>query len=57
MQAIQVKYLGPTNNKGSRVKAWSYSKQSVTMNMDNSKSIEENKRKAAIVLLSKLEWP
>lgn len=55
-QAIQVKYLGPTNSKGSRVKAWSFSKKSITIAIDHSKDLEENAREAAIQLLSKLEW-
>ena len=49
MQAITTKFLGPTNTRGSRVKATCWLK-TVTVSWDHSASIEEN-HNAAIELL------
>jgi len=58
MQAIQTKYLGPTNHRGSRVKA-TCAAGSVIVSWDYSlpNNIEENHRAAAYFLaVNKLKW-
>jgi hypothetical protein len=55
MQAIVVKYLGPSNSRGSRYKAIA-SAGSVTLQADDRLSLEENKNAAAIALCKKLDW-
>ena len=55
MQAIQVKFLGPTNVKGSRYKAWCDAGQ-VTVSTDFALNSEDNARKAAEALRDKLGW-
>lgn len=54
-QAIQVKYLGPTNYRGSRYKAIAAA-GSVTVGADNALSIEGNVIKAAQALCDKFGW-
>lgn len=55
MQAIQTKYLGPTNYKGSRVKATCAAK-TITMEWNHEINSEENHRSAAYMLTSVLRW-
>lgn len=55
--AVQVKYLGPTNTKGSRYRARSKGNGSLTVAKDYSMSCEDNARYAAHCLLEKLRWP
>lgn len=58
MQYIKTKYLGPTNHRGSRIKATaSYAKISATVDLDNNLGIFENHQAAAKALLAKLDWP
>ena len=54
-QAIQVKYLGPTNYRGTRYKAIAAA-GSVTVGADNALSIEGNVIKAAQCLCDKFGW-
>jgi hypothetical protein len=54
-QAIQTKWLGPTNRRGSRVKAWSDAGSKIT-NWDYSLGIEGNHAAAALALARKLGW-
>ncbi len=56
MQAIQVKVLPATNFKGTRVKAWSYSGQSVTQSWNYELSGSGNQAECAYNLALKLEW-
>lgn len=57
MQYIKTKYLGPTNHRGSRVKAvTSYGETSVTMSWDHALDSFENHKAAALALISKLNW-
>ena len=56
MQAIQVRYLGPTDTKGSRMKAFCLG-GSHTINIDNARSIGYNAKRAAFELASQLNWP
>ena len=54
-QAIQVKYIGPTNYRGSRYKATAAS-GSVTVSVDNALSTEGNVIAAAQALCDKFGW-
>ena len=54
-QAIQVKYLGPTNYRGSRYKATAAA-GSVTVSVDDALSTEGNVVAAAQALCDKLGW-
>jgi len=57
MQTITVKYLGPTNLKGSRYKAThTGASRSITVGADCSLSCEENMTVAATLLAQKLNW-
>ena len=57
MIAIQTKYLGPTNNRGSRIKAWTESGHSVTVPYPHEKNQgAEAHSVAAIALVQKLGW-
>lgn len=55
MQAIVVKYLGPTNCRGSRYKATAQA-GSITLDADLRLGIEENAKRAAEALRKKLGW-
>ncbi len=54
-QAICTKYIGPTNHRGSRVKAFCEAGE-FTMPWDHELSVEENHCKAATYLLDRLVW-
>lgn len=54
-QAITTKYLGPTNTKGSRIKA-TCNGGSLTLGIDNATSVEENHRRAAVELAMDMGW-
>lgn len=56
MVAIEVKYLGPTNNKGSRYKAYTGNGQALTVNANYALNPEENAEMAAIKLRNKMKW-
>lgn len=53
--AIFTRYLGPTNTKGSRIKA-SARGLSVTIPLDHALDLVERHEKAARALLGKLGW-
>ena len=55
MQAIEVKYLGPTNSKGSRFKATAPG-GSVTISRDYALDTNMNELAAATALFDKLGW-
>lgn len=55
MQAIQTKFIGPSNVKGSRYKAWAEA-DSVTLSADHSLNADENQHRAALALCRKLKW-
>ena len=55
LQAIQTKYLGPTNSRGSRVKAYCRA-GSVTVEWLSNLDSEENHKRAVMQLIKKLEW-
>jgi len=54
-QAIQTKFLGPTNNRGSRYKA-TCAGGSVTRSADYGVNFEENHKAVAFELLAKMGW-
>jgi hypothetical protein len=55
MQAIQTKYIGPSNVKGSRVKAKAQA-GSITLHWDDSLNSDANHTAAALALAKKLGW-
>lgn len=54
-QAIETKYFGATDTKGSRIKATAAA-GSVTIGYDYALSPEKNHKKAAFALLLKMGW-
>jgi hypothetical protein len=54
-QAIVTKFIGPTNFRGSRIKAKAFAK-SVTIPYDHALNIEDNHMVAAETLATKLGW-
>ena len=54
-QAIQTKFLGPTNTRPARVKAWAVA-GSVTVSWDYALGIDENHRAAAAALARRYGW-
>jgi len=56
-RAIQVKYIGPTNIRGARVKAFVSKNLTVTLFYDYSKSDDDNMLSVANKLIKKLDWP
>ena len=61
MQTIITKYLGPTNARGSRIKArqsasYGFKPVSVTVSWDYSLSTQENHKAAAMAVADKLGW-
>lgn len=55
MQAIQTRYYGPTNTRGSRIKAWA-SAGSISIPYPYELSGQACHRKAAEALVKKLGW-
>ena len=55
MKAIETKFLGPPDTKGSRIKA-SCDGCSVTVSYDHAYSQENNHRIAAWLLIERLGW-
>ena len=61
MQTIITKYLGPTNHRGSRIKArqsasYAGTPKSVTIDWDYGLSVEHNHKAAAIAFAAKMGW-
>lgn len=55
MQAIQTRYLCPTNSRGARIKAWAAA-GSITISYPHELSGQACHRKAAEELIKKLGW-
>ena len=55
MQAIETKYISPTNSRGSRVKATAEA-GSVTLSWDHSLNRVENHKAACEALIKKMGW-
>ena len=56
MRAIQTKYLGPSNFRGARIKAFDCDGNSVTIPYPYELSGEDVHRKAAEALRDKMRW-
>lgn len=61
MQTIITKYLGPTNKRGSRIKArqsasYAGTPQSITIAWDYGLNVEHNHKAAAIAFAAKMGW-
>lgn len=57
MMAIQTKFLGPTNFRGARVKAFTeYKGHAVTVSYDYGLGVEGEHDRAFLALASKREW-
>ena len=56
MKAIKTIYLGPTNTKGSRVKATDCDRNSITLSWDCALDSDDNHRAAAKALCDKMKW-
>ena len=54
-QAIETRYLGPTNTKGGRIKATAWA-GSVTVPYDHALNADANHRAAQLALRHKLGW-
>jgi len=54
--AIETRYLGPTNFRGSRYKAGTESGRRITIEAADNLSAEENHRAAAVALCEKMGW-
>lgn len=56
MKAISTKYIGPTNSRGSRIKAFDSDNNQVTISYPYELSGEDVYRKAAEALRDKMGW-
>ena len=54
-QAIETRYLGPTNTKGGRIKATAAA-GSVTISYDHALNSDANHKAAADALIAKMGW-
>lgn len=55
MQAIQTKFLGPTDHRGARVKAWCDA-GSLTLAWNDALDTYDNHKAACRALATRLEW-
>lgn len=55
-QAITTRFMGPTNHRGSRVKAMA-SAGSVTLDWNHALNSTDNHKAAAMALAAKYDWP
>jgi hypothetical protein len=55
MQAIETKYLGPTDHRGSRVKATAEA-GSLTISWDDALDVRENHARAALEAIRRWGW-
>lgn len=56
MKAIETKFHGPTNTRGSRITASDCDGNRVTVSTDYSLDSEANHRRAAVALCDKMRW-
>ena len=54
-QAIETRYLGPTNTKGGRIKATAWA-GSITIGYNHALDVDGNHKAAADALIAKLGW-
>lgn len=57
MKAIITKYIGPSNCRGSRIKATDTEHNQITISYDDSLNSDQAHMKAAIALCGKMKWP
>jgi hypothetical protein len=56
MIAIETKYIGPTNTRGSRYVAFTCNGHRLSMTAENDKNSEENQGMVARALADKMGW-
>jgi len=56
MKAIKTTYLGPTNTRGSRIKASDGDKNQITISWQYALEADENHKAAAKALCDKMGW-
>lgn len=56
MIAIETKYMGPTDCRGSRIIAFTCNGHRLSMHYDDGKNSEENHRYVAQQLMKKMGW-
>jgi len=56
MKAIQTKYVGPTNTKGSRIIAKAEGVSTMIVSYDHALNLDENHNAAARLLAQKYNW-
>lgn len=56
MKAIETKYIGPSNVRGSRIKASAEGVKSVTLSYSHGLNSEGNHDRAALALAEKYKW-
>lgn len=56
MTTITTKFLGPTNNRGARYKAFDDDGHNTTLYIDHALNSEQNHNRAAIALCKKMGW-
>ena len=56
MKAITTKYIGPTNYRGSRIKAVAEGGNSITLSYDDALNSDQNHLAAAVALRDKMNW-
>ena len=56
MKAIEVKYIGPSGVRGSRIKAYDSDGNQVTLSYDDGLNHDANARAAAEALCKKMNW-
>lgn len=56
MKAILTKYIGPSNTRGSRIKATDTDGNQITISYDHELNSDQAHLKAAIALCEKMEW-
>ena len=55
-KAIETRYIGPTNTRGSRCKATAEGHNSITLSWDSDLDSLEMHHKAALALCAKMNW-
>ena len=56
MKAILTKYLGPTNFRGSRIKAYDEDNNSIIISWNHAWNVDQNHCYAASQLIKKMGW-
>ena len=56
MKAIETKYIGPNNVRGSRIKAYDSDRNQVTLSYDDGLNFDDNSWAAVNALCAKMHW-